>query len=347
MIVDDERVALTTMAMILGAEHQVVKAASAGEALSAFRPGEFAVVISDLKMPGRSGIELLEEIAKLDSSCARILLTGYGHRESIIDAVNRARIFMYLDKPCDPGTLQFAVRRAAELSILEAQRRQLTERLDAMEKIAGVGRFAASVAHDIKNYLVPIFAVADERDPEEMAEALTTAKRASEAILALVTEMQALAKGVRPTYRLRAESIVEITREAAEWLKRSPAYAQTALSIEASEVPDVLVAEGRMRRVLINLIKNALEAAGPGGRVAIEVARKLGDAVVTIGDDGPGMSAEVAARCTEPFFSTKGDQGTGLGLYISKAIVAGHGGTLGIDTSPGEGTRITLKLPLA
>ena len=173
LIVDDEQAALTTFGLILGRDHEVDKALSADEAIERFEPGRYAVVISDLKMPGRNGIDLLEEVANQDPHCARILLTGYGNRESIIDAVNRAKIFMYLDKPCDPGTLQFAVRRAAERWILEREGDRLYSELERMEKPAAVGRVASSIGHDIRNYLVPLLVAAEESEPEEMPEALS------------------------------------------------------------------------------------------------------------------------------------------------------------------------------
>lgn len=347
LIVDDEQAALTTMKMILSAEHEVLTAASGEAALALFEPGEIAVVVSDLKMPGMSGIDVLEEIAERDINSARILLTAYGNRESVIEAVNRGKIFMYLDKPCDPGTLQFAVRRAAERWILEQERQRLNSRLADMEKLAALGRFAACVGHDIRNYLVPILVASHEDEVEEMAAALETASHASEAILALVNEMQALAKDGRPSYRLKPGSITKVLNESASWLRRSPLAATRTIEMAVQPIPDVMLAQGSLRRVFINLIKNALEASPEGSTVEVLARRRMGDVVIEIVDHGVGMTPDVVDKCFEPFFSTKGDKGTGLGLYIGRTIVAGHGGNLTVDSHPGRGTRITIKLPLA
>jgi len=333
------------MGLILGSEHEVVKASSGEEALSIFHPGEFAVVVCDLKMPGLSGIDVLEAIAKQDPGCARILLTAFGRRESIIDAVNRAKIYMYLDKPCDPGTIKLAIKRAAENWSLEKERKALTKKIGDMEKVAAVGRFASCVGHDIRNYLVPLLVACEEDDPEEMAESLETARHASEAILALVSEMQALAKGGAPNYQLKPGSLGDLLIDAKRWLRRSPAARNKDLTLEIEDLCTVMHSEASLRRVFVNLMKNALEAAPEGTTVKVQ-AKHCGETIeITVQDEGPGMPAEVASRCFDPFFTTKGENGTGLGLYICKTIINGHHGDIQIESVPKQGTKIRVVLP--
>ena len=345
LIVDDETVQLSTMALILGREHEVVTANSGEEALERFVPGEFAVVVSDLKMPGVDGIELLEAIAQRDPGCTRILLTAFGRREAIIDAINRGKIYMYLDKPCDPGTLKLAVQRAAERWTLENERKRLTDRVTDMEKVATAGRFASCVGHDIRNYLVPLLIECDETDPAEMLESLQTARHASEAILALVSEMQALAKGGKPQYQLKDGSVNTLLLDCQGWLQRSPIAKDKRLVVEADTLCPVAHCEASLRRVFINLMKNGLEASDEGASVRVH-ARRIGpNTVISFQDEGTGMSPEVLQKCFDPFFTTKGEQGTGLGLYICKTIIDGHNGKLSVESEPGKGTCFTISLP--
>jgi signal transduction histidine kinase len=99
--------------------------------------------------------------------------------------------------------------------------------------------------------------------------------------------------------------------------------------------------------VVLNLVKNAAEAGGPGGRVAVRVAAEPGGGVrVTVDDTGPGLSAEARARLFEPFFTTK-ETGTGLGLAVSQGIVRAHGGELEAGDAPEGGARFTMRLPAA
>jgi signal transduction histidine kinase len=100
----------------------------------------------------------------------------------------------------------------------------------------------------------------------------------------------------------------------------------------------------KLRQVLVNLVRNAAEAAGPGGRVAVAVAEREGAAEVAVEDSGPGVSPELRPRLFEPFFTTK-PGGTGLGLAVSRAIARAHGGELAADAAAGGGARFALRLP--
>jgi len=101
----------------------------------------------------------------------------------------------------------------------------------------------------------------------------------------------------------------------------------------------------KLRQVVLNLVKNAAEAAGKGGRIEITVGEADGFAQVSVSDSGPGLPDEVRARLFEPFFSRK-EGGTGLGLAVSKGIVEAHGGTLEAESPPQGGARFSLRLPL-
>jgi len=96
---------------------------------------------------------------------------------------------------------------------------------------------------------------------------------------------------------------------------------------------------------LVNLIVNAADACGERGTVTVRTGRDDGAAWIEVADDGPGMSPEVEARVFEPFFSTKGEQGTGLGLANVFATVQRHGGDVTLVTAPGRGAAFTLSFP--
>jgi CheY-like chemotaxis protein len=103
--------------------------------------------------------------------------------------------------------------------------------------------------------------------------------------------------------------------------------------------------ESELREALINLIFNAVDALPRGGTITLR-ARRAGHGVrMEVADTGLGMSDEVRRRCLEPFFSTKGQQGSGLGLSLVNAIVERHGGTLAVESRPGAGTTIVMCFP--
>ncbi len=121
----------------------------------------------------------------------------------------------------------------------------------------------------------------------------------------------------------------------------------TALEAAAFRVEGAGSAPGipaKLRQVLANLVRNAAEAAGPGGRVTVRVAEEPGQVRVEVEDTGPGLDEATAARLFEPFFTTK-DRGTGLGLAVSRAIARAHGGDVTGESLAGGGARFTLRLP--
>jgi CheY-like chemotaxis protein len=95
------------------------------------------------------------------------------------------------------------------------------------------------------------------------------------------------------------------------------------------------------------LIFNAVDAMPEGGRIAIEVSIEAGHALLRLRDNGVGMTEEVKQRCLEPFFSTKGERGTGLGLSMVYGIIERHRGRLDLESAPGQGTTFTISLPIA
>ncbi len=99
-------------------------------------------------------------------------------------------------------------------------------------------------------------------------------------------------------------------------------------------------------QVLLNLLLNAAEASPEGGEVRVETADENGQAVIRIADDGEGISSDDQRRLFEPFFSTKA-HGTGLGLSICYSLVNAHGGSIRVESEPGEGAVFTVYLPLA
>jgi signal transduction histidine kinase len=115
-----------------------------------------------------------------------------------------------------------------------------------------------------------------------------------------------------------------------------------------SDLPAVEGDAGALNQVFLNLIKNAAEAlAGRGGSIRVETSVAAGTLKVVVRDDGPGMTPEVQERLFEPFFTTKGaNGGTGLGLSICRQIAVRHGGALEVQSQEGQGTVMTLTLPL-
>ncbi|BDG03203.1 sensor histidine kinase [Anaeromyxobacter oryzae] len=236
------------------------------------------------------------------------------------------------------------VSLARQWNAMTAALRDHQEKLVRSEKLAGIGRLAAGVAHEINNPLGVILGYAkllrkraDGVLAEDLAVVEEEALRAKEIVDGLLDLSRPLPPpGTDPVdLRVLADDVVARLRDA------------RLLDGVAVSVDGVARAPGhaeKLRQVLVNLVLNAAEAAGAGGRVAVRVGGRDGAAEVAVEDSGPGIPDAARAKLFEPFFTTK-PRGTGLGLAVSRAIARAHGGELAAGDAPGGGARFALTLP--
>src|SRR5512139_3720551 len=232
------------------------------------------------------------------------------------------------------------VRGAPELEALAERWNGMTaalkehqERLVESEKLAGIGRLSAGVAHEINNPLGVILGYAkllrkraDPAAAEDLAVIEEETLRAKEIVEGLLDLSRPLPAGAeRVDLRALSDDVVSRLREA-HLLDGVAVSVEGAAS--AAGHPD------KLRQVLVNLVRNAAEAAGKGGRVAVALAERDGTAEVAVDDSGPGVPPELRPRIFEPFFTTK-PGGTGLGLAVSRAIARAHGGDLAAEAAAG------------
>jgi PAS domain S-box-containing protein len=239
--------------------------------------------------------------------------------------------------------------------ITEQRRTQKT--LIASEKLATAGRLAATIAHEIHNPLDAVvnllYLMSGECSPEEHTQFLAMAQ--SE--LSRVTQISRALLGM---YREARTPVTVDMREVIEsvLLLVQRRYTQSGIRLEPIFEGNLSLTgyPAELRQVFINLLTNAAEASHSGNTVKVE-ARALQQGgtdertpgvQVKVCDDGEGIPANVLARLFTPFFSTKGEQGTGLGLWVSKGIVDKHGGTIAVESSvepDTHGTTFTVFLP--
>jgi len=232
--------------------------------------------------------------------------------------------------------------------------------LIANEKLAVSGRLAASIAHEIHN---PLDSVANllylmdqshgTSTPEESANFLALARQE-------ITRVTQISRAMLGLYRESREPVAVDLRETIESVLLLLERRFNELKIDLSlDLPQGTVVHGfpaELRQVFTNLIANAAEAVGQGGRVGISITSVSGAGdpntppgfLICISDNGPGIPEELRARLFQPFFTTKGERGTGLGLWVSRGIVVRHSGDITIesDTTP-EHRGTTIRVFLA
>jgi signal transduction histidine kinase len=151
---------------------------------------------------------------------------------------------------------------------------------------------------------------------------------------------------MEPVRILERVDLADLAREATA-LVRPRLLGSPSIALESDITPTGPVPAHAPEVVgaVVNLIGNALDACGDHGRVVVRVGGDERHAWIEVDDDGPGMTADIAARVFEPFFSTKGAEGTGLGLANVYATMARHAGEVELDTAPGRGARFRLRFP--
>jgi PAS domain S-box-containing protein len=241
----------------------------------------------------------------------------------------------------------------------ELERRRLEQVLFDTEKLAATGRLAASIAHEINNPLEAVqnsLYLLSRAVPESAPERsfLDIATRETQRMSRILRQMLGF---YRPTTAMGPTDVNAVVLEAEALVAKR--LRENNVRIEKELLPTlplIRASADQLKQVLLNLFLNATEAMPNGGRLIVatqtggggELDAYSADAVrIDVRDTGTGISEEAVARIFEPFFSTKMEKGTGLGLWVSHGIVQAHGGTLKVRSRSGHGTTFTITLPIA
>ena len=232
----------------------------------------------------------------------------------------------------------------------EESLRQMQARLAHQEKIAELGRVAAQVAHEVKNPLTGLQLYSmhmKSKLADRMSETeLQLADRIIETINHLSQTVEQIVNFARPlSLARRPVDLNRVVSDLLELLGQQVACARVETCVELWPGPvRGRLDESSLRSALTNLIVNALQAMTGGGRLTVRTACDGGRLRVEVADTGVGMSREQVARMFEAFYTTKA-KGLGLGMPYAKKVIEEHGGEIGVESSPGEGTRVTVQLP--
>ena len=244
------------------------------------------------------------------------------------------------------------------IELADARRDEMLGAFLRSAKLASVGELATGLAHEINNPLAIISAqqtnVADlvgEMDPatpgrEAVLESVARTQRQVQRCGGITAKM--LQFGRQQETSLAPTEIAPRLQETVKLMERQAGVADVALELDvAPDLPPALLDPVELEQVLVNLIKNGIEAQPEGGTVRLSARRAGGELLLEVRDDGPGVAPELIERIFEPFFTTKPvGKGTGLGLSVCYGIVQSWGGRLEAESGGGHGLLVRIRLPL-
>jgi signal transduction histidine kinase len=370
LIVDDERPNLTVLRNFLETGYRVHEAQSGAAALEIARAQELDVVIADQRMPEMTGVELLEQLRELKPDVAGIVLTGFTDPPALISAINRARVFRFLKKPWQPDDILEAVRQAGEhvyqtraIRRLVALLARRTDELDAsldqvrrtqtqllhLERLGTMGKLAAGVVHDLRNLMVSLGYVESVLQQRSVApDVMESVQVGMQGVGNLIHTLEAMHQFARGGTLIMEKCAVQpslVVNDALAIARMDMGFRahKVAVNIEQN-LPDINGDRQKLTQVLVNLVRNAVQATAQWRHIGIEATRKNGHVVFAVEDEGPGVPPELKQTLFKPFVSSKGEGGMGMGLYMAKLIIDSHQGEIAVLDRPQGGARFEVRL---
>jgi signal transduction histidine kinase len=369
LLIDDEKATLSMLGLLLRAYgYSVLTAENAAAGLDIFDKEKPLIVLTDIKMPGMNGIQLLRKMKEINQDAEVIMITGHGDIELAIQSM-KSDATDFITKPINSDVLEIALKRVNEKIKLKAQLRKYTENLEKLveektaklveaERLAAVGQTVAGLAHAIKNVtsgltggVYVVETGVELEDKVYRSQGWEMIKRNIGRIERMVLDLLSYAKERQPAYQLcdpnlPAQEVYDLMRSRAD---ENGAVFSCDL---APDLPKAWFDPEGIHRCLLNLVTNAVEAcsdlkaAGKTGEVLLRSLKPQGWAVeYHVTDNGYGMDHETRGKVFRLFFSTKGSKGTGLGLMIAKKIIDEHKGMMEVFSEKDKGTEFVVRLP--
>jgi two-component system sensor histidine kinase PilS (NtrC family) len=226
--------------------------------------------------------------------------------------------------------------------------KRLEQHARRAERLATVGHLAAGIAHEIRNPLASISGSIEllRQSPQASEDDRTLMAIVHREIQRLNVLIGDLLDYANPKPKQAVDlDLAVVVDEVLQVARGDQVFTDVDLASEVERPLNIHADPAKLRQVLWNLLRNAAEAAATGGRhVRVTASAQSGGARIVVEDDGPGITKDQLGRIFEPFFTTK-PKGTGLGLAMSHAVVAEHGGRLDVESEVGKGTKMVVSLP--
>jgi signal transduction histidine kinase len=316
------------------------------------------IVLSDYTLDTYDGLSALESVLRGNPNLPFIFVSWPIHEQSLIDTMKLgATDYIFKDKiTLLPHSIQRALREADER--LELQKTQ--QRIIEQERLGALGQMASGIAHDFGNALTPVLGYSElllnypenMEDREKLTHFLKMINLTAKDAMSLVGRLREFYRPRKKVESFEALDLKKIVEESISltnprWGSQAQAMGVTYKMVpDLHDIPMISGNESALREVMTNLIFNALDAMPQGGSLFFKSYQKGNFGVLEVTDTGMGMSEDVRRHCFDPFFSTKGQKGSGLGLAMVYGVIRRHEGSIEILSEQGKGSTFVLRLPV-
>jgi len=366
LVIDDELGPRESLRFLFKKQYEIECAESVDKGVASLKKNPPDIVIMDIRMPEKTGIEGLREIREIDPQVSIVMLTGFGSLETAQEAIRHGATD-YLKKPFDTDEIQETiakyigrtrlVREQLETTKnLNSLAGQLQEQLDAKQEMASLGEKSSEFVHDLANPLSVINGyiqillqdIQDRKsgDGKLNVTYLEQIDRSVHRCRDMLSLWRERAKRMSSsTKKLSVEKLVKEAADNAALIARE----KKSAAVEMSTGPECFIEGDNVQvfRAIQNVAGNAIEALpASGGRVELSWTTDKTKVVITVKDNGCGIPEDKIKDFQTKYYTTKKESGgMGLGLFITKNIVEAHGGEFKLGNNPDGGACVTLAFP--
>jgi two-component system probable response regulator PhcQ len=376
LYVDDEEKSLKYFTRAFSEHFKIYTAANAADGFRLLEEhkDEIGVLMTDQRMPGEKGVQLLEKARQLRPKIIRMLATAYSDIDAAVDAVNSGAIYKYVSKPWDVPQLEMTLRRALEFFIVQRERDGLMrEKLAVLhhimitDRVISLGSLAAGLGHHIRNSLVAIrtfldlapdkmreekIDIEELRNPNFWQDFYDHVQVQVRRILDMLGDLGLAATPVKQVFDDKINLHTLVSEELAKTQASIDGKKVSVLNNIPTDLPELQVDRRKFERLIELLIKDEVTNLPEGAKFEFTAAKTTGPGDIeqielTLTDNGPGLPAEAMRSIFDPFYVRVDDpQEFGLNLMACFFIVYHHGGTILVRNNPTGGASFLLTLPI-
>jgi len=357
LFIDDDPIVVASLKLLFARDFCTHSAANAEEGIDLFRKCQPDVVLLDLRLPGKNGIDILKAIREQDQHTPVVIMTGYATLATAEESLRLGAVD-YVHKPFDAIYLKNRVSELARLPVLRnaaSEEESLANSIQRLNELELAENASSAFLHDVANPLTGLLTLTEllreavrrgESIPaERLGETLEGIGDNARYMAALVEHWRAFSE---PQTLTRESTALSSVVDIAVGLVRGRAEdRQVRLEVcQGASNARLFINRFALARVLANLFQNAIDAVPSGsGVIEIYTCDSERGADIIVRDNGPGIPPDLIGKVFEPRVTTK-KKSMGLGLYISRQIVISCGGTITVRNIPGKGAEFTVSMEI-